>query len=214
MQAFGSHARGTTARATAVDDADVQVLPDAALIKYKEYNQGRVHMLASEWEDSSGTAVEDGEDAVKFSRRELAWAPVPIPVCDEGGADGVVVEEVARGTRYWDHDTCADKKRGSRLACSKVMGKGETVHGDGARVTAPCRTTVHASRLGIMASCSAAEAAVPTTAGRMSSSSRRVFLTDRGGRHESRVTTTNMHQPGAMVLPSTTYVPAFRPASQ
>jgi hypothetical protein len=38
----------------------------------------------------------------------------------------------------------ADKKRGKQARWLQGYGKGETFNGDAARVTASCRTTVHA----------------------------------------------------------------------
>jgi hypothetical protein len=51
-----------------------------ALIKYKGYKEGQVRRLASEWEDYSGTSVEDDGHAVRLSGRALAGVQVLVLV--------------------------------------------------------------------------------------------------------------------------------------
>ena len=71
-----------------------------ALIKYKGYKEGQVRRLASEWEDYSGTSVEDDRHAVRLSGRVLAGVQVPVPRGGDMAVDVGTVKEVVTGSRY------------------------------------------------------------------------------------------------------------------
>jgi hypothetical protein len=91
------------------------------LIKYKGYKEGQVRRLASEWEDSSGTVVEDGEHAVRLSGQVLTR--VYVEVLPQWWADYTTGYCSGSSNKYPVLVAYADKKRGNRLGGFKVMRK-------------------------------------------------------------------------------------------